>query len=124
MVYYEDMNREDLEVGMPVIVSGSRTETRDGVVTKIGRAWVHISTGSYKDRKFKIDSQSEENGYGNGGARFRTLEQQAEADRRHEAEGIITRSLLGPFGLMSGLPIELLERLAVVVTDWHQGNDS
>lgn len=119
------MKREDLTVGMPVKVHEDRRPTVDGVVTKIARTWVTIKSEPYGyESKYKIDSQSEETGYGYGGAYFRSLEQEAENARRVDAQTTIKNGLLNSYGgLDSRLPLDLLEEVAEVVTRWHDGEE-
>lgn len=93
---------------------GSRIE--DGKVMKVGRALVHVSHGQVST--FRLDTGLANDANPREG--FRTLAQQAEWER-----GIAAREVLKAYDLFPcGLPLEVLEALAAVLTEHDAEGDA
>jgi len=83
----ENRPAANLTVGMPVVIDDPDPRGRKDQpahVVKVARAWVTIKHVGGSERRFRIDTQSESTGCGDGGYRFKTLPQ-AEYDDRINA---------------------------------------
>lgn len=77
----------DVKAGDKVkIVEGyGRSNVQDGEVIKVARVWVTIKVGTWNERKFRLDDQTDGSNYGMT-PRFYTLDQWAEREARRSAQ--------------------------------------
>lgn len=82
----------DIQPGDPVIITDpNRKGVRiDGRVLKVARVWITLQAAGYgRTWRMRRDTQSESTGYGWGGLRFVTAEQDAWNQRYEEADAYL-----------------------------------
>lgn len=107
-----------VEMNEPVvIIDGGRSKARRGDVVKIGRVWIEVQPEGYGPGytlRFRLDTQTNGSQIGVP-ARFYTLDQWAEKQRRAEATAFLHEQgiSIDNRSLWRGREIELAKRLGL-----------